>query len=880
MAANVEVFFSYAHEDETWRIELEKHLSILQRKGLIAAWYDRKIAPGTEWANEIDTHLKSAQLILLLISSDFLASNYCWGVELQEAMRRHHAGEACVIPIILRPTDWDETPFAKLQALPTDGKPVSLWHSPDEAFVNVALGIRTAIDEWQAKSLPGQSLHATAPSPIRAIQEPIWTIPFRRNPFFTGREEVFLQLYAQLQNTQTAALSQPVAMSGLGGIGKTQTAIEYAYRHKDEYQVVCWIKSSTPEELVEDFASIAKLLHLPEQQIQEQAQIIAAVKLWFETHAGWLLIFDNADNLATIVDYLPQGHTGHVLITTRVHTMSGIAEKIEMRVMNQNEGARLLLKRAGMIDQTHPFEQLGKTDLQNTYSIIQELGGLPLALDQAGAYLEETGENLSSYLLLYKQQRAELLQRRGGIKSDHAPVATTWTLAFHNIEDSVPAAIELIKLFAFLAPDEIPEELLTGTAHLLNPSLQSLIANQTRFNEAIKELLTYSLIQRDRTSKTLSIHRLVQAVIKDEMSKTQQAQQAEYVVRMISHLLPFNEVAPWTRSQRYLSHALLAVEYIRQSTFTFNDARTLLNATGIYFQSRGQYGEAEPLLQKSRAITEKHLGPDHLETANCLINLANLYNKQGKYEQAEPLYQRAFTRLEKQLGSDHPTTAICLENLATLYFKQGKYEQAEALYQRALAIHEKKLGSDHPDTAFFLNNLAILYAEQGKYEQAEPLYQRAFAIREKKLGSDHPDTADSLNSLANLYTNQGKYEQVEPLSQRALAISEKRLGSDHPNTAFFLTSLANLYTRLGKYEQAEPLYLRALAIFEQRLGPDHLDTATCLDHFANFYQEQGKYEQAESLHQRALAIFEQRLGSDNPRTVKVRKHYSQLDPEI
>src|ERR1700676_3238407 len=137
MAVNVEVFFSYAHEDEMWRIELEKHLSNLQRKGLIAAWHDRKIAPGTEWANEIDTHLKTAQLILLLISSDFLASDYCWGVELQEAMRRQHAGEARVIPIILRPTDWDETPFAKLQALPTDGKPVILWPSPDEAFVNV-----------------------------------------------------------------------------------------------------------------------------------------------------------------------------------------------------------------------------------------------------------------------------------------------------------------------------------------------------------------------------------------------------------------------------------------------------------------------------------------------------------------------------------------------------------------------------------------------------------------------------------------------------------------------------------------------------------------------------------------------------------------------
>ena len=249
----------------------------------------------------------------------------------------------------------------------------------------------------------------------------------------------------------------------------------------------------------------------------------------------------------------------------------------------------------------------------------------------------------------------------------------------------------MIKLFAFLAPDEIPEELLTGTANLLNPSLQSLIDNRTHFNEAIKELLTYSLIQRDRTSKILSIHRLVQAVIKDEMSKTQQAQQAEYVVRMISHLFPFNEDAPWTRSQRYLSHALLAVEYIKQSSFTFDRARYLLNATGIYFRSRGQYGEAEPLLQQQRAISEKHLGPNHPDTATSLNNLAILYSAQGQYEQAEPLYQRALALREKRLGPDHPDTATSLSNLAAFYQEQSKYEQAEPLNQRALVIREKKL---------------------------------------------------------------------------------------------------------------------------------------------------------------------------------------------
>ncbi len=273
------------------------------------------------------------------------------------------------------------------------------------------------------------------------------------------------------------------------------------------------------------------------------------------------------------------------------------------------------------------LEHVAKEDLRLAYDIIRELGGLPLALDQAGAYLEETSESLSTYLTLYYERQTELLQR------------------------------QLIHLYAFLAPDAIPEELLTETAHLLNPTLQSLATNQTRFNDAIKALLTYSLIQRDRATRTLSIHRLVQAVIKSEMNKTRQAHWAERIVRIISHLFPFDEVAPWTRSQRYFSHALLAVEYISQWSFTFAEARALPNRLGTYFRSRGQYNEAEPLHQRALAIDEKHLGPNHPDTASSLNNLAVLYSDQGKYEQAESLHQRALAIREQRLGPDHPKTA-------------------------------------------------------------------------------------------------------------------------------------------------------------------------------------------------------------------------------
>src|SRR3989454_6844768 len=156
-------------------------------------------------------------------------------------------------------------------------------------------------------------------------QVPTWNVPFRRNPFFTGRELIVAQVHSLLHAGKTAALSQPSAISGLGGIGKTQTAVEYAYRYREEYQHVLWVQANTSEALLANFVALARLLDLPEQDAREQQITVQAVKHWLESHSGWLLIFDNADDLAMVRDYLPEGNTGHILLTTRSQAMGGLA---------------------------------------------------------------------------------------------------------------------------------------------------------------------------------------------------------------------------------------------------------------------------------------------------------------------------------------------------------------------------------------------------------------------------------------------------------------------------------------------------------------------------------------------------------------------------
>jgi tetratricopeptide (TPR) repeat protein len=674
-----EVFISYSHRDKELRNELEKHLSNLKRQQIIASWYDGDISPGMEWEPQIMEHLRRAQIILMLVSADFMASDFCYSIEMKEAVARHDANQARVIPILLRPTDLKDSPFTKLKMLPTDAKAVTRWPTLDDAFEDVVQGIRAAIDDLTSKR---QNINL---APTRR------NIPYERNPLFTGREDILKRLRTALKEGKTTALTQSQAISGLGGIGKTQTAVEYAYRYQDDYQAILWVKAESSDSLISDFVSIAILLDLPVKQEQEQRLIVEAVKRWFQDNTGWLLIFDNADDLAMVQGFLPQGGKGHILLTTRAHATGRMAQRIEVAKMGPEEGALFLLHRTTLLDANAPFEDAAAADQQTARKIVQVMDGLPLALDQAGAYIEETSCGLQGYLKIYQAQGKRLLKERGGLVTDHPdPVATTWSLSFKNVEQANEAAAELLRFCAFLAPDAIPEELFNENAAELGPTLEPIAADPSRFNAAIKELLKYSLVQRDPESKTLSIHRLVQEVLKERMDEGTQRRWAERVVQAVSGVFPHPEYSNWDQCRRYLLHAQACSVLIEQWDLLFTEAAGLLNCVGYYLWQRGEYEQVEQLHQRALTISEELFGPEHTDTATSLAHLAFFYKNQGKDEQAEPLYKRNLSIRERVLGPDHPNTANTLNNLAALYYSQGKDELAEPLLERARAINEHR----------------------------------------------------------------------------------------------------------------------------------------------------------------------------------------------
>jgi tetratricopeptide (TPR) repeat protein/transcriptional regulator with XRE-family HTH domain len=628
----------------------------------------------------------------------------------------------------------------------------------------------------------------------------LWNVPHQRNPYFTGREALLQQIHEALNKKH--AMMQAYALCGLGGIGKTQTVLEYSYRYYDEYQAIFWVKADTYENLMSDFLSLAILLNLSERDAQDQAVTLAAIKRWLREHEAWLLF---------------------------------------------------LLRRASLVPPDGTLEAVSDVHLDIAVEIVRELGGLPLALDQAGAYIDEVSSSLHEYAMLFYKQRNALLKRRGGLTTDHPePVATTWSLSFERVEQTDTVAADVLRLCAFLDPDAIPEEIFTEGASKACQSLSSLTSNVLRLHQAIEVLRKFSLIHRNPDTKILTIHRLVQANIQDAMDQEAPRLWTERAILAVNGTFPAEvTVTLWPQCQRLLPHVQMIAILTDLYKLDLLEAATLFNQAGYYLRERALYTEAESLYQRALAIREQVCGSWHPDTAQVIYNLARLHFDLGQYAVCEGLYQQALAIRERTLPPNDLSIALSLNSLAFMYYVWGvRYDEAEKLFERALPIFDQAIGVDHPKTSHCLSNLALLYATQGKYSEAENLLLRVQAIRDKSLGPTHLDTARSLQNLAWLYIEQGKqekYEQAKRLLEQSLEIREYLLGSEHPQTAISLHHLALLCDAQEKYGEADQLYQRVLAIRRKMMGKDNPRVLLTEKHYATLLRKMGRREEAVQL---------------------------------
>jgi len=692
----------------------------------------------------------------------------------------------------------------------------------------------------------------------------ILNVPYSRNPRFTGREDKLKQIHEALLLDNTVAVSQPVAVCGLGGIGKTQTAIEYAYRYQSEYEFIFWVKADSEDSIISSYVDIAKLLNLPVKNDSDQNNIISAVLNWFRIHQNWLLVFDNADDISFVKNYLPPNPTGHILLTSRLRVFDtlDITKLVDMEEMSPDEAKDFLLKRTVRIS-------LDQSELEALEKLVHELGCLPLALEQAGAYIYANNSSFKDYLVSYNKRGLKLLEKSPIDKNKYPEsIATTWLMNLEEVKKKSKVSADTLFISAFLSPHQIPAEIFYKGTDELGPLISTALAeidtDPLVFDEVLKPLWQYSLINRETGFHTYDIHRLVQAVLKDGMEKDEQKLWAERVVNAVNCAFPEVKYENWELCEKLLPHAQTCAEYIGLWAIETEESAKLLNVTGSYLHKRARFKESESLLKSSLEIRKKILEPEYFDISESLNNLGRLYIDLGRYFEAEPLYLQALEIREKILYSDDAAIAESLSSLGELYRILGRYSEAEPLQARALEIRENVLYSDDEAIAESLNNLAGVYRNLGKYSEAEPLCARALEIRENTLNSDDPAIAESLDNLAGVYRDLGRYSEAESLYTRALKITEKALGPEHPDVGTRLNNLAAVYKDLSRYSEAEPLYTRALKITEKALGSEHPNVGICLNNLATVYSDLGRYSEAESLYTRALKITEKALGPEHP----------------
>lgn len=749
----------------------------------------------------------------------------------------------------------------------------------------------------------------------------IWNVPYRRNPFFTGRTGVLTSLHESFCAKKMAIKTQ--ALSGLGGIGKTQIAIEYVYRYHNEYQVILWVRGDTREKMLADIATLATLLNLKERHEQEQRHVVEAVRIWLRKNTKWLLIIDNVEDLRLVQTLLPSAGRGHILLTTRTQTTGNVAQCIDLEKMTIEESTLFLLKRTKRVPPEAMLQDAPDTDLQKAQVIAELLDGLPLALDQAGAYIEETGCSLTNYLCRFQDQHKKLLDMRGGFDFDHpASIKATFSSSFEKVEKISPAAVELLRFCAFLYPDAIPEDLIINGASELGNTLQSLTSDTILLDEVLGLLRKFSLVRRHADTNTLSVHRLLQIVLQDSMNDKTQRMWIERSARAVNQALPdVNEFSRWHLVQPYIPHVQHCVAHSEMWKIVSLEAARLLEQVGLYLQVQaqftqssvlfeqaanmrtvlagtepeatiaalthhfwhsyyqGQYPEAEQPIQQALKLLQQKPDADQHALASCLSAIAHLYYQQGKYNQAEDYFLQALVIYEQHVGLQHASVVCVYSGLGNVALARARFELAEKFFTAALAIWQQMPQPQHPFMAISLTGMARLSLARARYGQAEQYLQKARTHLEQTVQSPHPALAANLNEWALLYIAQGKYKdlQVEPLLSQALAMVEQTVGLQHPIAGSILDTLGKLFFLNGNYREAEQYLQKAQSIREQVLGVEHPAVLATINNLADVYRKApGKQSLAEALYSDILDLRIRILGAEHPAVAQTLQGMAQL----
>ncbi|KAI1123810.1 hypothetical protein F5Y10DRAFT_45733 [Nemania abortiva] len=708
---------------------------------------------------------------------------------------------------------------------------------------------------------------------------------------FVAREQELAEMHEALRSD---GRRRAVVLHGLGGMGKTQLAIEYAKRHKDNYSAIFWINIKDQSSLKQSFARIAHQItrHSPSARCVSRVKIrsnldetIDAVKAWLSLpgNTRWLLVYDNYDNpklsdntdsaAVDVQQYLPEAYQGSVVITTRSSRVK-VGHTIRIEKIQSLENSLEILsatsKREGLSDDHYAVD------------LAKELDGLPLALATAGAYIEQTSTTFRSYRRLYRDSWARLQAHSPKLHSyEDQTLYSTWQLSFDQVRRRNAHAAELLRLWAYFDNQDLWLELLQSYKDHSIEWIHQITKDELSFNYMVQTLSDYGLVETHSSvdelveSRGYSVHSCVHSWMVHVLNKEQSIDLARFAIMCIASHVPSRESGKWWLTQRrLLQHAGKYNKRILDEIMG-NDMSWVYHGLGYLYHHNGKLKKAEKMYRRALQVDGKTLGPYHKSILSTMTNLGTLYAEQGRLKEAEEIHLRALQGKRKTLGPNHELTLDITGNLGLVYFEQGRIKEAEEVTQQVLRGCKNAFGSDHAKTLKTAYSLGRVYLFQDKLKEAEEMMQQALRGCKSTFGPNHTLTLDIVYALGFVYLDQGKLKEAEEMMQRVLRGS-KAFGPYYKLTFDAVHVIGTICSDQGRLRTAEKMYQRALRGYKTALGPAHISTFTPITSLGSLYFDQGRLEEAEEMFRRALQGYQAAYGSNHPGTRGVLRNIREL----
>jgi tetratricopeptide (TPR) repeat protein len=639
----------------------------------------------------------------------------------------------------------------------------------------------------------------------------VWNLFQSRNPFFVGREHLLNDLHRGF--TAKTKPRRRQVLIGVGGVGKTAIAVEYAFARHAEYDIVWWIRAETRSMMAIDMGALAARLSQAAPPAQDIPDAWRAAKRLLEQRGRWLLIFDNAQRAEDLTEFLPRNSAGRVLVTSSNMNWEPGSEALLVDRWTRRESLDFLSRRLAGAGGPGAAEVADK--------LAAALADLPLALEQATASIEQTQTTPGEYLAEFEHYWGELLGKGTPVGSYSTAAAMAWELSFRKIAQIDPEAADLLVLCSFFAAGEIPLWIIHEGAHQLPADLGNVAADPSALHNALDTLERFSLARI--TDRWISIHGVLGALTQDRLEGKARGEWTMIALRLAASAFPYEsqDHLTWPRCAAALPHVLSAAMHAQRAGLLPGETAELLGKIGRYLLKMANYGEAQSVLELALPLAQSTFGQSSAQAADVANNLGRVLHHKGDLQRAGQMLEWALGIDQNIYGAKDPHWATTANNLAMTLAVSGKPREARAQFERALDIYQSHYPNQHPKIASVMNNLGFVLAQLGDTTGARQRFEQALMISEETSGQTHPQVACIAVNLGDVLKSEKRYEDAQRLYDRALGIDEQAFGGSHPSVARDLSRLGHLSLQRGEHTTAVHHFERALAVAESCFGPDH-----------------------------------------------------------